>query len=90
MYAISTLIQWVFRSAIRKGEEVWLYLPSRRMRELFTEWLDNLAEGKDLLPIKLKENKEPTGDFNKTSFRVNAKAFSNKFKQTKNIKETKR
>lgn len=55
MYAISTLIQWVFRSAIRKGEEVWLYLPSKRMRDLFTQWLDNLAEGRDLEPVKLSE-----------------------------------
>lgn len=92
MYAISTLIQWVFRSAIRKGEEVWLYLPSRRMRELFKEWLDNLAEGKDLLPIKLKdtkESKETNTNFNKSSFRANASAFSKNFNLTKNIKEKK-
>lgn len=48
MYALSILIQWVFRSAIRKGEEIWLYLPSVRMRNLLVRWLDNLAEGKDL------------------------------------------
>lgn len=53
MYAISTLIQWLFRSAIRKGEEVWLYLPSNRMRMLFKIWLDNLAEGRDLEIINL-------------------------------------
>lgn len=52
MYAISTLIQWVFRSAIRRGEEVWLYLPSKRMRTLFTVWLANLADGRDLEEIK--------------------------------------
>lgn len=53
MFAISTLIQWLFRSAIRKGEDVYLYLPSRRMRSIFTIWLDNLAQGKDLEIIKL-------------------------------------
>lgn len=51
MYALSILIQWVFRSAIRNNEEIWLYIPSVRMRSLFMAWLDNLAEGKDLEPV---------------------------------------
>jgi hypothetical protein len=38
-FALSELIQWVFRSAIRTGEDIWIYIPSQRMRELFTEWL---------------------------------------------------
>lgn len=50
-YGLSFLIQWVFRSAIRNGEEIWVYIPSVRMRNLFTQWLDNLAEGKDLEPV---------------------------------------
>lgn len=58
MYALSVLIQWMFRSAVRKGEEVWLYIPSRRMRTLLTQWLDNLAEGKDLTPISYKEERK--------------------------------
>lgn len=37
-YAISTLIQFVFRSAVRKGEPIKLYLPSLRMRELLERW----------------------------------------------------
>ena len=51
MYALSILVQWVFRSAIRNNEEIWLYIPSVRMRSLFMAWLDNLAEGKDLEPV---------------------------------------
>lgn len=51
MYALSVLIQWLFRSAIRKGEEVWLYLPSKRMRLLLKGWLNNLAEGNDLREV---------------------------------------
>lgn len=39
-YALSGLIQWVWRSAIRKGEPIKLYLPHPRMRQLFNEWLD--------------------------------------------------
>lgn len=58
MYALSVLIQWIFRSAIRKGEEVWLYIPSRRMRFLLEKWLDNLAKGRDLDEIKFSTKKQ--------------------------------
>jgi len=44
-YALSEMVQWVWRSAIRSGEEIWLYVPSKRMRDLFTDWLDRLAAG---------------------------------------------
>lgn len=54
MYALSVLIQWIFRSAIRKGEDVWIYIPSKRMRYMLTKWLDNLEEGNDLREIKYK------------------------------------
>ena len=37
-FAISTLIQFIFRSAVRKGEPIKLYLPSLRMRELLERW----------------------------------------------------
>ena len=52
MYALSVLIQWIFRSALRKNEEINLYIPSKRMRFLLREWLENLANGEDLKPIK--------------------------------------
>lgn len=51
MYALSILVQWVFRSAIRNNEEIWVYIPSARMRSLLIAWMDNLADGKDLEPI---------------------------------------
>ena len=38
-YALTELIQWVWRSRIRKGEPITLYLPCPRMRKLFEEWL---------------------------------------------------
>jgi len=41
-YALSEMIQWVWRSAIRRGEEIWLYVPSSRMRGLFCEWLEEM------------------------------------------------
>lgn len=50
-YALSILVQWIFRSAIRIGSEINVYIPSARMRSLLIQWLDKLAEGKDLEPI---------------------------------------
>ena len=38
LHAVSALIQFVFRSAVRKGEPIKLYLPSLRMRELLELW----------------------------------------------------
>lgn len=39
LYATSEMVQWIFRSAIRKGECIDVYIPSRRMRELLIDWL---------------------------------------------------
>ena len=39
-YALSQLLQWIFRSAIRNDESINLYLPSSRMRRLLEDWLD--------------------------------------------------
>lgn len=58
MYALSVLVQWIFRSAIRNDEEVWIYLPSKRMRFLLERWLANLAAGSDLLPIQFETQKK--------------------------------
>ena len=44
-YALSEMVQWVWRSAIRDGKEIWLYIPSSRMRGLFTDWLDKVSTG---------------------------------------------
>ena len=38
-WALSELIQWLFRSAIREENEINLYIPSKRMRNLLQEWL---------------------------------------------------
>lgn len=39
-YALYVLIQWIWRSAIRKGEKIYIYLPSKRMRNIFEDWLN--------------------------------------------------
>ena len=43
LWALSELIQWLFRSAIRKGEPVNLYIPSLRMRRLLEKYLSGEA-----------------------------------------------
>ena len=38
-YALTELIQWVWRSRIRTGQPITVFIPSQRMRELFERWL---------------------------------------------------
>ena len=42
-FALGEMIQWIWRSAIRDGKEIWVYIPSKRMRELLAEWLDAMT-----------------------------------------------
>lgn len=39
--AVSDLLQWIYRSRIRNGQPVELYLPSSRMRGLLKAWAEN-------------------------------------------------
>lgn len=41
LYALSELIQWIWRSAIRNNEEINIYIPSMRMRTLQIQWLND-------------------------------------------------
>lgn len=38
LYALSELLQWIWRSRIRDGKPINLYLPSSRMRNLISRW----------------------------------------------------
>lgn len=42
-WALSEMLQWVWRSAVRNGKEIWLYVPSRRMRLLFLDWVREVS-----------------------------------------------
>ncbi|SHO51952.1 hypothetical protein [Desulfopila aestuarii] len=53
-YALSVVLQWVWRSAIRNGDPVKLFLPSERMRSLVQDWLIDF-----LLRILAKPSKMP-------------------------------
>lgn len=42
-YALSEMIQWIWRTAIRDGQEINLYVPSCRMRTLLQGWLEEVS-----------------------------------------------
>ena len=46
VFALSEMIQWIFRSRVRKGEPISVYIPSKRMREILQSWLDGTFESK--------------------------------------------
>jgi hypothetical protein len=41
MVALSSLVQWIWRSRIREDKPINLYIPSKRMRNLLKDWLNN-------------------------------------------------
>jgi hypothetical protein len=41
LFALSEMVQWIWRSAIREGNQINIYIPSKRMRELLISWLDD-------------------------------------------------
>lgn len=42
-YALSEMLQWIWRSAIRDGREIWVYVPSSRMRSLLQNWIAEVS-----------------------------------------------
>lgn len=44
-FALSEMLQWIWRSAIRVEKPIDLYLPSSRMRKLLTDWIDINSKG---------------------------------------------
>ena len=45
-WALSELLQFLFRSAIRQGEPIKLYIPSKRMRRLLQRWIVGYYDNK--------------------------------------------
>lgn len=41
MYTVSELIQFLYRSALRDGDDIYLYIPSKRMGELLIDFLNS-------------------------------------------------
>lgn len=44
-FALSEMLQWIWRSAIRDNKPINLYIPSSRMRELLIDWINSTSEG---------------------------------------------
>lgn len=40
LFSLSALLQWIWRSQIRDGKSINLYIPSERMRELLKMWIN--------------------------------------------------
>lgn len=43
IYALSDLIQWIWRSSIRNNKEISIYIPSKKMRNIFLGWLNSYS-----------------------------------------------
>lgn len=43
IYALSIMVQWIWRSAIRDGSKIIIYIPSKRMRELLQNWIATVS-----------------------------------------------
>lgn len=44
-FALSEMLQFIWRSAIRDGKPITVYMPSKRMRDLLNKWIDEQATG---------------------------------------------
>ena len=40
-YATSEMLQWIWRSAVRDGKHITVYIPSSRMRNLLMQWINS-------------------------------------------------
>ena len=48
LFALSTLLQWIWRSQIRDGKQIEIYIPSERMRMLLKLWMEECNEHKEI------------------------------------------
>jgi hypothetical protein len=53
LHALSEMIQWVWRSQVRDDQPIKVFIPSERMRSLFSEWL-NCASVFELIELDQK------------------------------------
>ena len=44
-YALSEMLQFIWRSAIRDGNQITVYIPSKRMRDLLVKWIEERNNG---------------------------------------------
>lgn len=46
-FALAEMVQFIWRSAIRDGKPIELYIPSKRMRDLLIEWMNTISQEGD-------------------------------------------
>ncbi len=56
LYALSEMLQWVFRSAIRNDKPITIFIPSPRMRQLLKDWLE--TDNYEDLVMQIDESRE--------------------------------
>lgn len=44
LYALSAMLQWIWRSQIRDGKPIQIYIPSERMRRLLNQWMNECKQ----------------------------------------------
>lgn len=44
LFALSALLQWIYRSQIRDGKPIHIYIPSERMRNLLKDWIAECSQ----------------------------------------------
>ncbi|MCT9509257.1 hypothetical protein KTJ05_18660, partial [Acinetobacter baumannii] len=54
----SEMVQWIWRSAIREGNPINIYVPSSRMRSLLQRWLNDEFENSAAEDIEVTEEAE--------------------------------
>lgn len=47
VFALSEMLQWIWRSRIRDNKEIVVYIPSKRMRNLLKGWIEDVSKGGD-------------------------------------------
>lgn len=59
-WALSEMVQWIWRSAIRDGKEITIYIPSDRMRILLEEWIDEMSDTTSVRCFPRQRSEETT------------------------------
>lgn len=44
LFSLSALLQWIWRSRIRDGKSIQIYIPSERMRGLLKRWMEECSQ----------------------------------------------
>lgn len=44
LFALQEMLQFIWRSAIREGNQIYIYIPAKRMREMLIKWLKYVSE----------------------------------------------